>query len=242
MKRYVIAGILVFLCVLIAGFPARVAYNWFAPPAVNLTGLSGSVWHGTAEEGLASGAYFRNLNWKFRPGALLSGALAFDLSAQPAGGQIAAVVSVTAAGGLKLSDLNGALPLELVHQTFQKEGIRGDVALAFNELVLENGIASQMDGKVEVNNFFVPNLSAAPLGNYAAQFQAQDGSITANVTDTAGVLEVEGVLTVTPDQSYSFVGDVGARPGSPPSIEDQLRFLGSPDNRGMRQFRFEGSL
>jgi hypothetical protein len=51
-----------------------------------------------------------------------------------------------------------------------------------------------------------------------------------------------GTIAISPDRSYSLVGDVAARPGAPPSIEQQLRFLGSADDRGFRQFRFEGQL
>ena len=44
MKRYIFAGILVLLIVLLVTFPARVAYQWFAPPDLTLSGISGSVW------------------------------------------------------------------------------------------------------------------------------------------------------------------------------------------------------
>ena len=69
-----------------------------------------------------------------------------------------------------------------------------------------------------------------------------NGQITGTVEDVSGVLDVSGQITINADRSYSFIGDVAALPGAPPSIEQQLRFLGSADQRGMRQFRFEGRL
>jgi hypothetical protein len=85
-------------------------------------------------------------------------------------------------------------------------------------------------------------LSAGALGDFRAQFVTNDGAISGTVEDLSGVLDVIGTISISPDRSYSLVGDVAARPGAPPSIEQQLRFLGSADERGFRQFRFEGQL
>lgn len=242
MKRYIIAGSIVFLAVLATTFPARVAYEQFAPPDLSLTGISGSVWSGTAAEGLAAGAYLRNLTWKIKPTSIFSGQLAYRVSAQPAAGQIDTDVAVAMDGSLTLSQLSGSVPLDLVHEALQQAGIGGELTLEFARLVLRDGLPVDVEGTVTVTNFFVPNLSSARLGDYRAEFYTENQSVMANVTDTAGVLEVAGVVTLAPDRSYSLLGDVGARPAAPPSVTRQLEFLGSPDERGMRQFRFEGSL
>jgi len=242
MKRYIIAGLIVFLAVLVTTFPARVAYNQFAPPDLSLTGISGSVWSGSAAEGLAAGAYLRNLSWKLRPASILTGQLAYRVSAQPAAGQIDTDVAVALDGTLTLSALTGSVPLDLLHQAFQQAGIGGDLSLNFARLVLRNGLPADVEGNVAVTNFYVPDLSSARLGDYRADFYTENGSVMADVTDTSGVLEVKGVVTLAPDRSYSLIGNVGARPAAPPSVTRQLEFLGSPDGNGMRPFRFEGSL
>jgi len=242
MKRYIIAGSIVFLAVLATTFPARVAYNQFAPPDLSLTGISGSVWNGAAAEGLAAGAYLRNLTWKIKPASIFSGQLAYRVSAQPAAGQIDTDVAIALDGSLTLSNLSGSVPLDFVHAAFQQAGIGGELTLDFARLVLRDGLPVDVEGSVTVTNFFVPNLSSARLGDYRAQFYTENESVMANVTDTAGVLEVAGVVTLAPDRSYSLIGDVGARPAAPPSVTRQLEFLGSPNERGMRPFRFEGSL
>lgn len=242
MKRYIFAGLIVFLAVLATTFPARVAYNQFAPPDLSLTGISGSIWNGSAAEGLAAGAYLRNLTWQIQPASILSGQLAYRVSAQPAAGQIEANVAVALDGALTLSAMTGSMPLDLVHEAFQQAGISGDLALDFARLVLRNGLPEDVEGNVTVTNFFVPELSSARLGDYRAEFHTDSGTVTAEVTDTSGVLEVNGVVTLAPDRSYSLIGNVGARPSAPPSVTRQLEFLGSPDDKGMRPFRFEGSL
>lgn len=242
MKRYVIAGLLVFIVVLLFTFPARVAYRWFAPPDLQLSGITGSIWSGTAAEGLAGGAYIRDVSWRFKPAALFGGKLAFETSSKPAAGAMNTEVAVGLDGSLTLSGLNGSVPLDLVHEEFQRNGISGDLSLEFESLVIENGIPVSANGTVTVASFFAPDLSAGVLGTYHAVFQSSEPPLAGQVEDLAGVLDIVGTVTVQGDGSYSFVGEVATRPGAPPSIDQQLRFLGSPDERGFRQFRFEGRL
>ena len=135
MKRIIIAGLFVFLLVLLVTFPARVAYNWFVPAEVRLSGISGSIWQGAATEGIAGGAYIRDLQWRFRPGALFRGQLAFAASGSPGSGTMEADVAIGLGGALLISNLRGNMPLDVVHQAFQRSGIRGDVILQFETLM-----------------------------------------------------------------------------------------------------------
>jgi general secretion pathway protein N len=241
-KRYIVAGIVVLLLVLVSTFPARVAYQWFAPPDLQLTGISGSIWKGTATEGLAGDAYIRDISWQFKPAALFGGDLAFATTSRPASGTMNADVAVGLDGTLTLSSLSGGVPLDLVHPVFQQNGISGDLSLSFDNLALRDGLPVDINGAMTVANVYVPDLSAAVLGDFRVDFQTVDGTVTGTVDDLSGVLDVAGVITLAADSSYSLIGEVAARPSAPPSIEQQLRFLGSPDERGFRPFRFEGSL
>jgi general secretion pathway protein N len=242
MKRLIAAGIFVFLIVLIATFPARVAYNWFAPPEIQLSGIAGSIWNGTASEGKAAGAYIQNLAWQFRPGALLGGKLAFTASGSPAAGTMTTEVALGMNGDLTLSDFVGSVPLDLVHQSFQRSGIRGDVVLRLDTLVIKDGLPSEAFGTITVTDFFAPMLSTSAIGDFRADFQTADNGIVGNVENMSAVIDVTGTITLTQNGSYTFIGNVGATAETPRSITDQLRFLGSADENGQRQFRFEGQL
>ena len=242
MKRYILTGIFVFLAVLVATFPARVAFNWLAPPDVALSGISGSIWNGSAEEGLAAGAYIQDLTWRLKPASLFTGKLAFVTSSKPAAGALKADVAISLNGSLTLSNVAGNLPLDLIHPAFQQNRISGDVSLSFARVVMKDGLPVDIDGSVTVSNFFVPDLSSAQLGDYTAQVSNSDAGITATIDDTAGVLDVSATVTLSPDNVYQVLGEVAARPAAPPSITQQLQMLGSPDARGFRPFRFEGSL
>jgi len=241
MKRYILAGILVMLVVLVTTFPARVAYRWIAPPDVQMSGISGSIWNGRAGEVLASGAYIQELTWKLKPKSLFSGLPAFEISGSPALGTMNADVAVGFDGSLTLRDLAGNVPLDLAHPAFQQNGISGDVSLQFASLVLINGIPTEANGSVSVANLFVPNMSATQLGDFRADLQTTDEGIVGELDDTSGVIDLDAAtIVILPDGRYRLTGNVATRPGSPPSIEQQLRGLGIPDERGMREFRVEG--
>lgn len=242
MKRYFIAGILVFLVVLVASFPARIAYDWFAPPDLQLSGISGSIWNGKAAQALAAGAYIQDITWRFKPASIMSGEITFRTSGRPASGSLVADVGVSPGGRLALSDVSGNLPLDLIHPAFQEFGIRGDINLSFSSVIIQDGLPVDATGQITVANFFSSALSADRLGDYKAEFRTVDGNVIADVEDTAGVLDVAGQIALSPDRSYVFLGEVLARPDAPRTVTDTLPYLGSPDARGYRSFRFEGSL
>ncbi len=242
MKRLIILGVAIFVLVLLATFPASVAYKWFSPADLELAGIDGSVWNGSAAEAKAGGAYVQNVTWKFSPASLLSGRIGFKTTSNPASGTMRVEIAVSPGGSVLLSDLSGNLPLDLLHPALQQGGIRGDLALEFDSIVLENGMPVAAEGSATIRDFFVPDLSASRIGDFRAEFQTGQGSVVASVEDISGVLDVAGTITVVRDGNYSFVGLVAPTPVTPPSVVNQLRFLGSANERGQHEFRFEGQI
>jgi hypothetical protein len=129
-----------------------------------------------------------------------------------------------------------------VHPAFQQSGIRGDITLQFETIVISDGIPILAEGSVTVGDFFVPDLSSSRIGDFRADFQTNDGFIVGRVEDVSGVLDVTGTISLHPGGQYSFIGEVAATPMTPPSLVNQLRFLGSANERGQHEFRFEGQL
>ena len=242
MKRLIFLGLIVFLAIMVTTFPARVAYTWFAPAELQLSGIEGSIWNGSAAEGFAAGAYIQNINWQLKPMALMSGNLAYQTSSNPASGSMTSEVAVGMSGELTLSNLTGKLPLDLVHPAFQQNGIRGDISLEFDSVVISNGMPSTVVGSVTIADFFVPDLSTSPLGDFKADFNTTDGNVVGSVKDIDAVIDVAGTITLNSDRSYAFIGTVAPTSATPASIVNQLVFLGSANQYGQHDFRFEGRL
>lgn len=242
-KRIAILGSLTLIAAVIIMFPARSAYNWFAPPDIQLSGISGSVWNGAATEGLAAGVYFRDLSWQLKPLSLLTGKLAFTTRFDPASGFMDADVAVAPGGAVILSNVAGTLPLDLLHNAVrQLRGISGNVTLNLDELLIENSSPVSVTGTIGITNLTAAALSRSPIGNFEAVLSSDADGINGAVKDVSGVLAVAGTLKISKQSEYSLIGTVATRPDTPDSILQQLRMLGSPDAQGNREFRIEGQL
>jgi hypothetical protein len=106
-KTLLLVGLLTFVAAVILMFPARVAYDWFAPPAVQLSGLEGTIWSGSAAEVSASGLYLRDLKWRLRPLRLVTGKVAASFEASPSSGFLEADIAAGLGGVITLSNVDG---------------------------------------------------------------------------------------------------------------------------------------
>ena len=241
-KRLILAGIATFIIGLIITFPARVAYQWFAPGELKLSGISGSIWRGNAAQGTAGGVYLADVNWSFRPLGLLSGKLEYASTSKLASGFFDTNIGVGIGGSLTLTDVTGALTLDTLAEVLPLTGIEGDVSMQFERLIVENGTPVEATGTLNIANLVSRYLSPTSLGDYKAEFQTQEGGIFGAVESIRGVLELDGTIKLSRDRSYEFIAKVAATPAAPINIAQQLRLLGSPDAQGKREFRIEGQL
>lgn len=242
MRRLVIAGVLTLILALIISFPARIAYTWFATPAVSLSGIAGSVWRGQASEGAIAGIYLTNLRWRFQPVALFRGEAAFAISAQPVSGFFDGIVGLGAGGSVRLSNVSATLPMRSLERLGGLGGIDGDIRVQMEHVVLEQGMPVDATGVIDITNLVVRQIAASSLGDYRATVETDGQTIRSIVQDTSGVIDISGTIELSPDRSYSFIGFIAARPEAPAAVNDQLQYLGSADAQGRRSFRLDGEL
>lgn len=227
---------------LLVSFPARIAYHWFAPAELRLSGIDGTVWRGNASEGQAAGVYIRNLHWNFKPLSLFAGKVAFTTRLDPANGFLSTDVFVSMGGTILFRNLDGAVPLGALQKLIQTPDLDGRIRLQFLELELSDGLPVSADGTVDISDLFVPGLAPTAIGDYRVRFSTTDDGIVASVEDTGGMFDLAGTLRISPDRLYSLTGLIAPTPTTPPGVIDQLRYLGSPNERGQREIRFEGEL
>jgi general secretion pathway protein N len=241
-KRLITAGLAVLIISVVVTFPAAVAYSWFAPESLKLNGIEGSVWTGHAAEGSVNGIYIGNIQWSMRPLALFTGKVAFSTHSEPASGYLDSNIAVSMLGTVYLSELEGNLSLAAFERSFQLQGFDGQLRLQFDELAIADGIPTYAEGSVVVSQLLAPKLSPTAIGDFRADISTVENGIRGVVEDMSGVLDVAGTLLLSRDRSYSLVGKVAAAPNAPPGLQQQLRYLGSADAAGKRDFRIEGSL
>lgn len=240
-RGLVVVALLSFIIALLATFPARVAYSWASPPFVQMSGLKGTIWSGSAREFSTNGVYLTDLSWRMRPLQLLTGKALYEVSASPVAGFFESEVAVSLGGAVTMRDLRASLPLQMFEAAANVPGLRGSASLQFERLELVAGRPAAMDGTLDVANLVVPMVNGASLGGYRAEFFTQNNGIVASVEDTDGIVDLAGSLQLNNDKSYRFLGQVAAKPGTPEGITRQLRFLPPGNNQGQHELRLEGS-
>jgi len=241
-KFFIAAGLLTFIAGFVALFPARVAYRWFAPDNTQLGGISGSIWSGSAQEMSLAGLYLHDVRWQLRPMKLITARLALSLEASLSSGFVEADVAVSPDGSILVTDLNGSLPLQAVTGLVRIPGLSGNASVQLTELEVRDGLPVAVVGTVAVANLVAPPVDSASIGGYRAEFFTDADGVRASVEDTDAVFDLAGTLKISPDRSYQFIGRIAPTDRTSEKLRQQLRFLGSPDERGQHQIRLEGSL
>ncbi len=241
-SRLTKVGLLVFIVGIIVLFPARVAYRWFAPAEFVASGISGSVWHGRAAEATAYGTYFRDLNWRINWLELATAKLGYGIESKLASGFVEADLSFGFGGVIRARNLQANLPLESMQSISALAGARGSVSANFSELRIESEVPVAADGRVEISALSLPLVSRDPLGGFRADFFSQESGITASIEDTNAVIELAGSLQLSPNGAYQLLAQLAANGETPPSIREQLQFLGPANARGQHELRLEGQL
>jgi general secretion pathway protein N len=241
-RRLIAVGVAALVVGLVATFPARIAYQWFAPDELALSGISGSIWNGAATQGSAGGLYLSELAWRFQPLSIFSLKAGYAVSGRLPSGFIESDVALGPGGRVYLDDLATAIPLAYFAPLLPMAGIGGEISVQFRRLALADGFPVTADGTVNISGLVLRALAPSALGDFRAVLQTNDGVISAAVEDVSGVLDVNGNLSLQTDRTYSFVGQVAANANAPATVVEQLSYLGSPDQQGRREFRIEGSL
>ena len=241
-KSLLFVGLLTFVAAFVALFPARVAYHWFAPQALQLSGLEGSLWSGSAAEMSAAGFYRRDREWRLRPLRLFTGKVAASVEASPSSGFVEADVAVGPGGSISLSDVNGSLPLSDFASLARMPGLAGTASIQFEALRIRDGLPVAARGTLAVADLVAPLVDPGSIGGYRAEFFTEENAVIGSVEDVNGVFDLAGSLTISADRNYQFLGKVAATDGTSEKLKGQLRFLGTPNERGQHDIRLEGQL
>lgn len=102
-----LATLLLLALVVIATFPAALAWRWWGDrvPDVRLSGLSGSVWNGEALRVAVRGQALGKLKWQVSPLSLLGGNPAATLSLEGPGLKLSGVFAAAAERQVRISGL-----------------------------------------------------------------------------------------------------------------------------------------
>ena len=230
---------------LVVRFPARVALDWFAPAQLQFSGVSGSVWRGSAATVVLPNEAIEvsPLQWRLRPTALFAGRVSAEVDASSSNASFRGVTSVSLGGEVTVSESRIAAPLEELTTDLSIGQVFGQLEAHIDKLVFVAEWPERLIGTIDLKGLSYPALGLPTLGDFRLICsEMADVPVYCDIGDTGGPLEVTGSIALQPDSSYELKGIVKARPEAPQQLVDGLRFLGQPDAYGYYPIEQAGSL
>jgi hypothetical protein len=239
----VVAGVLVFLGVLVLYLPA----SWFTsmlPPQARCAELGGSIWHGECLGLTYQGGRLGDATWNLAPLSALTGRLVGDADIR---GALTARADLDLAfdGTGELRNLKARFAMDpTVFAQFPAQQ-RGHISVDLKRLVLgDSGMPSLAEGTVELRDFRQVGLQPPELGSYSLTFDGKpraDGSLVGQLRDLGGPFALEGTLTLSPPNQYQGAGRIAGRTAEAEGVVRQITFGAPPDASGRAPFTLEGT-
>lgn len=216
---YLFLFLIAFAVTVVWKFPAAGVLPHVSTHPVAVAGVSGSIWNGSAQQVQPPNPALlaKNVNWRFRPAALMSGATAANLDFEVLGGSGNGDVSrnitngdVTVTDGtfrMPAVNLGQFLPLPIVD-------FGGNLIADIETLQLENNLLKTTRGTVVWRNAEVTGGLQAALGQVVLDVEPQqvDGKPAhiATLSSKDGDLELNGEVQI--DLNGNYRADIRLKP------------------------------
>lgn len=224
----ILVGIIALAAAVLFVLPASVITH-VLPAQVHAEDFSGSLVHGAAGKLKVNARDAGAVEWRLHPLSLLRLAIVADIHWVKVGFVIDGTAEL--GKGIAAHDINGAGPIEDLHDLGLAAGWSGSAHLTITELKSDFRKLDSAVGKLEVANLSAAQIAdGADLGAYVLQLAAgavaSDGTITANLNDTGGPLEAQAQIRYSPATRTGMLsGTLKERPEASLSLRNQLSSL-----------------
>lgn len=208
-------------------------------PGLQLSMVSGTIWHGAVADIDFRGRSLGALTWRVRTADLLRLRLAADIQGNGDWGVGEGLVwrDFKRAGVEHAQAQIAAAPLAGVFATPELE-LLGGIRVRIASAEIRDGALVALQGDAEWLNAGVAGLAHANLGTVLATLQLDaPNAVSATITDDGGPLAVEGGAWLSP-LGYSADLRLHARD---PRVRPALQWLGAPQPGGQRRLQVQGS-
>lgn len=238
----VVLGIAAYLAFLVALLPARVVTSRIVlPPGLALESVEGSVWHGhaTLSARALSPQAALDLDWHWRPLALLSGRMAYEVVAHGANLQAHGVLSqgprVQSLDDVALeadaASIAAWIPLASAWQP------AGRVRASIERLAWD-GRELQGQAQAQWTDAALALTTVRPVGDYTMKLDGAGGPARVTLATVKGPLRIAGDGTLEGMARFAFTGEARAEGPQADALAPLLDLLGPRRPDGSRALRF----
>ncbi len=239
-------GLIAFVVTLAWKFPAAGVLPHVNTHPVQIAGVSGSVWRGSAEQIIAQPELepITNVNWTFQPKSLLQTAAGMRVRFDWLDGTGEADVARKLSGMISISDGIVRLPARSLDQflPLPVANFDGVINADIDTLELVNSKLHSTTGLVNWRNAAVSGAVNAKLGNVTLEVTPDKNLHRGKLTNANGELEINGDFQI--DQKGDFIVDLKVKPTSatPPELAGMLGALGKRSSDGSYRRRNQGNI
>lgn len=242
MKRslWIALAALVFVAIVVARMPA----SWVIPsgrPQGACAGVEGTLWSGTCSGLTVRGTPVGDVSWELHPLRLAAGRLAAHVTAVQGAAVASGDLELGFGGRVTARRLVADFPLDRKLISALPPALQGRAHVDLAVVQLQRGVITRLQGRIEARDLVERSGASTPLGSYVVTFPGGSGDPIGQIRDLEGPLSLEGTLRLTRQPGFELEGLIAARPGAPPELVNNLRFLGSPDASGRRTFSLSGT-
>jgi len=226
---FFLVGLIVLAGVVIAVLPASLIER-FLPAQVRAEDYSGSFLHGAAGKITVNGQDAGAIEWQIHPFELWRLTAVADIHWVKVGFVIDGTVELGRQSATA-RDVRGGGPIENLRALGVAAGWRGTAKLSVDEIRSDFSRLQSIQGRIEVDSLSSDRIAeGSDIGNYVLQLAqgatSPDGSLTANLSDAGGPLEVQAQIHFSPDTRTGILaGTLKERPEASPALRNQLNSL-----------------
>lgn len=241
-KRWIgftVLGVVAYVYFLLANFPAGAGFKYVVAPldrgkAVNLQGLSGTVWSGQAAQARIAGLNLGKLSWDLKLLSLLTGKLGVDLLSVGSDSRIEGKVQARFDQTLLLDKLQGKIPAQTMMPLLYgfPIALAGQIDADIQHAEIKPGQRLDVEGKVVWHSAALTAPQAVELGDLFVALRPDKEGTKLLLSDQGGPLTLEGTIQVKHNGQYKLNIYLGARDKNATALSNGLKMLGRTNPQG----------
>lgn len=222
----VVTGVAAYVLFVVAGAPAAKVLPWLQPvaPEIELAGVDGTVWHGSAAIVNAAPVQLQQVNWRLRPFSAALGRLEFAVDARLRGGSLQGRVGRSLFGRPYLSQVQGSVAAADVLTWAQINQVGADGVLSFDiaDVQWSDAPWPAIGGNLSWSPAAVTRPIELALGKVQLETRIEDGVTRGKLNASGGGLLVQGDLELQPAGDYRLDAQIQQQGDVAPEV---ARFL-----------------
>lgn len=243
-------GAAAFIVILVATAPASLlAYAVQRNTPVQLQGVGGSLWHGTAQQIVAPELQLGPLSWRLHPWRLLLGEARLSLE-MPAGAPNLngkAVVGINILKKLTLSDVDITADAEWVFaQAALPLAADGRFRLQIQSAELRHGQLPRIQAQLDWLEARIVYPQAHALGAYRMLMrnhpEPNPEYLLGELNDIDSPFKIAGTIKIEKSGDYELNALLSTAPGAPEIFKNTLLFVGVPGPDGSVPIERSGNI